>query len=133
MLIVILCLHHPLLETELLEKENSFLKQTIVAVRSELEQLSLDHEDVLQSKSAESQKEISGLRETVASLRLEIESHQAASASLVQQRNRVHNQETQNLKTLVNKLRNELEGSNSKAEEQNAKKVVFVQSRNFRS
>ena len=57
----------PLLETELLEKENSFLKQTIIALRTELEQLCLNHDEVLEARSLQSSREINGLRETVAS------------------------------------------------------------------
>jgi chromosome segregation ATPase len=90
-------------------KENRHLKETIAAMREELESLDFVRQKAVQDAVLESQAEIEHLRTTIVAQREELESIRFETEKRFQETIAELNSENKQLKDAIQELRSELE------------------------
>ncbi|MEE9239809.1 MAG: hypothetical protein V3U53_01295 [bacterium] len=96
------------------QTENRHLKNTIVALRDELEKSRIDKEDSVQKAIQASNDEIVQLKSTASALREELERNNIAHEDKEQELERAHRDEQKQLQQMISTLRDKLEADNGK-------------------
>ena len=101
-------------ELYLIQTENRHLKDTIIALREELERVSIQHEDNIQKAIAVANDGINQLQATVVAMRDELERNKIASEEEFQKIRRTACAEIEQLQHAIFVLRDKLEAYEKK-------------------
>lgn len=96
------------------QQENRHLKETIIALRSELESLAFEKEQSVRDTHASMAGEISHLKKTITALRDELEQQKMAYEEKIYQGKQDNRDEKKQLKAIVQALRTKLEKTPSR-------------------
>ena len=101
-------------ELYLTQTENRHLKDTIVALRDELEKQNIETEDRIQKAVAEANDQILQLKETITALRDEMEHNKIIYEDKMQEQKRAYRDEKKQLEQMISALRDKIENKNAK-------------------
>lgn len=97
-----------------LQSENRHLKDTIIALRQEIERLRIEHDENLQKALSAASDEIGQLKVTIGVLRDKLERERISHEEKIQEINRLNHHEMIQLQQTIQTLRELLEGDNEK-------------------